>query len=262
MNLANKYLKKTMPISKKLMYKSLSGLKFQLFNLIYKYMFGLKYDYNPLLPGLEVKYALEQAQKLNSKIVFLGEELDELTQEMLLHEKRFSLLRGLFNYIFMNRNYKLECFEISCMITVNGLSKFIESCLDSKNTAFFIAVMEKLSPEYKKILIDRKDHNIYEKIIANKGKKMVAVVNQQHMEGIIHHWCSSFGQEPSFNKNCFNPINPIGDMNLRKSYIDRMYHVIMREIKSNRLRSPPASFTNDINIYHREFNHQYEHRNM
>ena len=41
-----------------------------------------------------------------------------------------------------------------------------------------------------------------------------------------------------------------------------MYHTIMREIKSNRLKAPPASFTNDINIYHREFNHQYEHRNM
>ena len=262
MNAANKYLKKTNYINPQLYYKSFSGLKFQVFNFIYKNLINLNVEYNPFTPGLEVKYALEEADKLNSKIVFLGDELDTMTQNKLLHEQRFSILRGFYNALMMNRDYHVERFEQRSMIQVNGLEQFIESCVDSKQIAFYIAILEKLAPEYKKILVDRKDHDLFEKIIKNKGKRMVAVVNQHHMEGIIHHWCSAYGQIPTFNKNYTEEINPIGDMDLRQIYLNKMYHTIMREIKSNRLKAPPASFTNDINIYHREFNHQYEHRNM
>ena len=262
MDAANKYLKKTNPIDKRLVYGTIAGLKFQLFNILYKNLVNINVEYNPFLPGLEVKYALEEAEKLNSKLVFLGDELDVNTQNSLLQEQRFSLLRGLYNSIMINMNYKYESFNMRCMIKVNGLQQFIESCLDSKTMAYFIATLEKLAPEYKKILVDKKDHILFEKIIANKGKRMVAVVNQHHMEGIIHHWCSAYGQVPSFNKNYTEEINPIGDMKLRHTYLDKMYHVIMREIKSNRLRAPPATFSNHIYIYHREFNHQYEHRNM
>jgi hypothetical protein len=47
------------------------------------------------------------------------------------------------------------------------------------------------------------------------AKKIVAVVNQWHLEGIEHNWCSRYGQMPrmvAFPE----PINPIGDLNLRE----------------------------------------------
>jgi len=89
---------------------------------------------------------------------------------------------------------------------------------------------------------------------------MVAVVNQMHMEGIEHHWCHAFGQTP--RNQPFEEIDPIGDMELRQTLFNNMYHVITREIKSSYHKSTPASFSNFLTSYSREANFQYEHRNM
>jgi len=47
------------------------------------------------------------------------------------------------------------------------------------------------------------------------AKKIVAVVNQWHLEGIEHNWCQRYGQLPR-SVILDEPINPIGDMNLRE----------------------------------------------
>jgi hypothetical protein len=89
---------------------------------------------------------------------------------------------------------------------------------------------------------------------------MVCVVNQIHTEGIEHHWCHTYGQTPrSVN---FKNMDPIGDMPLRNMLFSQMYHVIMRDVKTSRTKSTPASYSNNVNPYWREFNMQYEHRNM
>jgi hypothetical protein len=89
---------------------------------------------------------------------------------------------------------------------------------------------------------------------------MVVLVNQMHMEGLEHHWCSTYGQLPRNVR--FYEIDPIGDMPLRKMLFSQMYHVIMRDVKSSRFGVTPASYSNDVNPYWRENNFQYEHRNM
>lgn len=241
-------------------------IRFALFNAISKLLYGLPMEYNPFLPGLEVKYALEEAVKNNTKIVFLGEELNLDTRNMLVHEKRntvFSLIR---NYFRLPQSYKTELLEMRMVLKERGMNNFVESSMDARQMNWFIKSMEGIAPTIKKILVDKKDEEIFKTIAHNikENKKMVLLVNQHHMEGVEHHWCNSFGTVPTYN--VYNPldkeINPIGDMPLRKMLYEKMYHVIQRDIKSSRMRSPPASFTNDINIYHREFNHQYEHRNM
>lgn len=241
---------------------SLTSLRFQLFNLVFKKVLNIPIEYNPFVPGLEVKFALEEAEKLNSKIVFLGNEFDHNTVLKFEHEKRYTLIKALYETLTLSNAYNTEIRDVNAKVLEYGIKKFNESCLDSKQMAFFVAILDKIYPEVKRILIDKRDEEIFKQILSNKGKRMVAVVNQHHVEGIEHHWCSSYGQTPIFNKNYTEEINPIGDMDLRKMLYDRMYHVIMRDIKSSRLKANPASFTNDINIYHREFNHQYEHRNM
>ena len=93
------------------------------------------------------------------------------------------------------------------------------------------------------------------------AQKIVVVVNQWHMEGIEHHWCSHFGQQPRsviFDE----PINPIGDLNLRDGLFQRMYNNLHREIASSYNRSHPATYADWIIGYHREANWQYEHRDM
>lgn len=46
--------------------------------------------------------------------------------------------------------------------------------------------MEKYFPEVKRIFIDNKDAELFEAIDQAEGKRIVAVVNQWHMEGIEH----------------------------------------------------------------------------
>ena len=112
----------------------------------------------------------------------------------------------------------------------------------------------------KRILVDKREEDLFANMMQNKGKKMVVLLNQIHMEGIEHHWCHHFGQLPRTVRNA--EMDPIGDMPLRNMLFRQMFHVIMRDVKTSRTKSTPASYTNDINPYWREFNFQYEHRNM
>lgn len=259
MNKANNHLSQFVGI------RSLnSNIRFQLFNIIYKSFAAIPFNLNPFAPGLEVKYAIESAKKVGAKVVYLDSEFDDKTIGRIKHEKRFTLFKFIREIFKSNsRNYICESIEFSSIIKNKGFDAFVENSMDSKQVSFFIAILDKLFPEYKRIFVDRKDEDIFQKIISNKGKRMVAVVNQHHMEGLEHHWCSSFGSTPTFNNDfALETINPIGDLPLRQMLYERMYHVIKREIKSSRLRAPPATYTNEINIYHREFNHQFEHRNM
>ena len=51
-------------------------------------------------------------------------------------------------------------------------------------------------PALKKQIIDKRDQRLFRKIDQCGGKRIVAVVNQWHMEGIEHLWCHAYGQKP------------------------------------------------------------------
>jgi hypothetical protein len=253
-------------LSKALDYKLLPGIKttlhnirFNIFNVIFKTIYGIPFEYNPVAPGLEIKYALEEAEKAGSKIVYLGYELDELTTTRLHHENRYTLLKTIINYCRLNKKYINEINTIRSKMHHYGLKKYIESCCDTYTVNWLVQSFGLLFPDVHRILIEKKEEDIFKSIIENKGKKMVVVVNQHHMEGIEHHWCHSYGQLPQSQQQ---DVNPIGDMNLRQILFENMYHVIMREIKSSRTHSTPASYSNFPDPYWRENNYQYEHRNM
>lgn len=241
---------------------SLAMLKFHIFNFFFKRNMALPIEYNPFVPGLEIKYTLEEAEKLNAKIVYLGTEFNEATKNRFFHEKRTTILKAIINTFRLPKRYQFEIIDFSAKLSNSNIETFIEGNADSKQVSWFIGVLEKLFPEIKRIIVDRRDEDIFKQIIENKGKKNVVVVNQHHMEGIESHWCNAFGLKPTFNTYSTDPINPIGDMDLRRQLYNKMYHVISREVKSSRSRSSPASLTDEINIYHREFNHQFEHRNV
>ena len=58
------------------------------------------------------------------------------------------------------------------------------------------------------------------------------------------------------------PINPIGDMNLRDGLFQRLYNALHRELASANARATPSTYADWIIGYHRESNWQYEHRDM
>jgi pheromone shutdown protein TraB len=48
-------------------------------------------------------------------------------------------------------------------------------------------------PKWKNIFVDQKDEDIFLKLDKSPAKKIVAVVNQWHLEGIEHNWCHRYG---------------------------------------------------------------------
>jgi hypothetical protein len=73
-----------------------------LFLLRQKFVFGLFQshfrfgtDFKFWLPGLEIKYACEAAEKVGAELQFLGAEINPVTYERLYHETRMTLLQYL-----------------------------------------------------------------------------------------------------------------------------------------------------------------------
>jgi hypothetical protein len=88
-------------------------------------------SFNPIMPGLEVKYALEEAEKAGSKVVFLGYEVDDNTVTRLFNENRNTVFKSLYNYfIGLNAKYATELGNNLNMLSQHGHKKFIESNLD------------------------------------------------------------------------------------------------------------------------------------
>lgn len=116
-------------------------LRWAFFNVYSRFFFGLPQDFNPFLPGLEVKYALEEASRLDSRVVYLGYEIDENTNTRLYHETRNSVLKALVNSWKFSTNvkYSTELTDIQSQINNYGLKKFLESSCDQ----FFINWYEK-----------------------------------------------------------------------------------------------------------------------
>jgi hypothetical protein len=81
------------------------------------------------------------------------------------------------------------------------------------------------------------------------------------MEGIEHMWCARYGQKPR-SVHFDEPIDPIGDMDLRRGLFDMLWNSLQRQIKSAHTSSTPATFSNFITQYHRETVFHYEHRDM
>jgi pheromone shutdown protein TraB len=143
-----------------------------LFKYLSKMTFNLPYEFNPFTPGLEVKFALEEANKIDSKVVFLGYEVDFNTQTRLYMETRYNLLHYLINSFKFSgkRIYNSEIIELKDQIDNYGIKKFLESSCDQYFMNWMIKVFDMIFPEVKRIMIDQKEEDIFKTIMENKGK--------------------------------------------------------------------------------------------
>lgn len=236
---------------------------------MYILAYTLRFLYRPgshfpfYVPGLEIKYACEEAEKLGADLHFLGPELDSITWNRLYHETRFNLPSTILKmWQYAGTRWQAEHQQMIQKLQVTTPSIFVETCCDSYSLNWFIKNMEMLMPDIKKTLIDKRDMALYKYITRNgSGKRIVAVVNQWHMEGIEHLWAHEYGQLPRSQK-FEEEIDPIGDMNLHEGLFDMLYNSFQRELKNAHSKTTPASYSNMMNTYHREQNWQYEHRNM
>ena len=232
------------------------------YNWLFRFHFGFQGEFAPFRPGLEVKFACESAEKVGAKLHFLGSELDMQTWQRLLHETRFNVPQYLAKRYQMSlTRWGNETESNIAKLNLVGPAAFSEKCLDAPLMNWFIQSSDLYFPKMKKILIDEKDEELFRKIDGTKGEKVVVLVNQWHMEGIEHHWAHRYGQMPR-SVLIQEPINPIGDMNLREGLFNRLYNNLHREIASANTKGGVATYADWIIGYHRESNFQYEHRDM
>jgi hypothetical protein len=236
--------------------------RWALYSRTFLWHFRFGFEFKFWLPGIEVKYACEAAEKVGAPIKFLGNELDGTTSDRLYHETRMNLPHYLWRRLQYNMSFWGEELRSNRQkIAQAGPRAFTEKCLDQHLINWYIQSTDVFFPRLKEIFVDKRDADLFKAIDQAEGKRIVVLVNQWHLEGIEHHWCSRYGQLPR-SVNFAEPINPIGDLNLREGLFQRLYNSMHREIASSYAKGTPSTYADWIIGYHRESNWQYEHRDM
>jgi len=95
------------------------------------------------------------------------------------------------------------------VLHVRGGEAFAES-IDRSRINFIVAILNKVAPKQKSVLIDQRDERIFRELYGMKGhKNIVALVNHWHMEGVETHWRRSTGtviEKPH--------LSPVADMDI------------------------------------------------
>jgi hypothetical protein len=206
-------------------------------------------DFHPFIPGTEMLYAIQEAQKLGAQIHFGGLAIEPATLEAINLEKRADAFTLLYNTLFSldNSHWRSEHQDAYRILATSGGSTFAEG-LDYYRISWFVKFFEKLSPHLKRILVDQKDIE-YFKILYEKmpGKKVVAVVNQWHTPGIAAHWRRITGTEAKHE-----PINPIGDMDINELMEKEMVNDSLRRFLGKMKGTEPATWSNYLTQYHKQ----------
>lgn len=190
--------------------------RFKVYSALFNFHFRIPMNYTFLKPGLEVKYACEEAEKLGAKTYFLGTEFNQDTYQRLFHETRMTIPHYLYKRIqkFGFMFYKHEKNEATYRMQNSEPSQFTEKCLDPYMVNWFIQNTDIFFPKFKRIFVDQRDEDLFKAIDTCPEKRIVVVVNQFHMEGIEHNWAHRYGQQPR-SVHFPEGINPIGDLDLK-----------------------------------------------
>jgi len=221
--------------------------RFYPFIFLVMQMFGFPSSFHPFTPGLEMKYAIEEALKLDSKVIFGGQEVNPGTLYALRTEKRFDVVPLVWRYFtaLNNKRWETEHQDMFRLLDVTGGEAFAE-VLDKYKISWFIKLFEKYAPFQKQILIDHKDVDLFYQLYRAPGKKIVAVVNQWHTPGIEYHWRHTTQTELPQER-----INPVGDFDIDAYQEENLINDALREYVCALGKTEPASHDNYITHYHK-----------
>ena len=204
---------------------------------------------NAYLPGLEAFAAADWARKNHKDVLFAGKFFNHSVMEALKNEKRMHLipvfLRSMFgkDTSIWNAEYKSQ----TDVCSVHGVEAFTETA-DEFRINWLIKFMSLIIPHQKKILVDEEDERlfnlIYEKMT---GKVNVAIVNAWHLPGIENYWINATGEKPYFE-----PINPIGDLDINSIHHAKEFNDFLRRDKSKASNSEPAVTSDYLTQYNKQ----------
>lgn len=131
-------------------------------NLTY-FSLGFPSDFKAFTPGLEIKFALDAAEKIGAESIFGGKEVDSEATEALRSEPHMYPITSV---IKMNQFFKFQdtysnnYHDYVNVLHTRGSEAFAES-MDRSRINFLVAIFNKIAPAQKKILVDWRDERIF-----------------------------------------------------------------------------------------------------
>jgi pheromone shutdown protein TraB len=128
----------------------------------FKMHFRFGFDFKFWLPGIEVKYALEAAEKVGANVKYLGPEMNALTADRLYHETRMNVPHYIFKRIqYHQSQYTEENGSNRQKIALAGPRAFTEKCLDQHLINWYIQSSNIFFPKVKEIFVDKRDEDLF-----------------------------------------------------------------------------------------------------
>jgi pheromone shutdown protein TraB len=155
-------------------------------------------DFNPIQPGVEILWGLQAAEKVGASVKYFGQIFNPLVVSSIAHEDGVNPLRVLARWLKGESfsRWRTETSDFWSLLNTTGGPAFSEN-LDNKYMAWFVKWLERITPEYKYILVDKENERILRTLLESSDKKIVAVVNQYHIPGIEAAWRRATGTEVS-----------------------------------------------------------------
>lgn len=136
-----------------------------------------------LMPGLEFKVALAEAESRGLQTCFADRDVDETMQ--LLHAALPSLYRAASAPPPMSR----ELEELVGDLSIFKLSKTVEKLKNRRHIRLFRDHMAQAMPDFMDILVHQRDALMTDRLLNEcKPGRIVAVVGMAHMDGIETEW--------------------------------------------------------------------------
>lgn len=152
--------------------------RWAMYSRAFLWHFRFGYEFKFWLPGLEVKYACEAAERVGAPLRFLGPELNKETSERLFHETRMNLPHYLWRRFLYNQSFwGEELVSNRQKIAQAGPRAFTEKCLDQHLVNWYIQSTDVFFPKLKEIFVDQRDEDLFTKIDQSKGNRIVVLVN-------------------------------------------------------------------------------------
>lgn len=206
-------------------------------------------DFGLLTPGLETYYALKYAADNNIQQKFGGHVFDPLTVEALRLEPDLYphtlFWKAIRKTTPMASSWTSQYDDFINTLHVRGGEAFAES-IDRSRINFLVGCLSRVAPKQKQILIDARDERIFRDINEIKGKNIVAIVNQWHMEGVETHWRKITGTEVVEPQK-----SPVADMDIDQMQEKTLINEWLREYTSAVTKSEPATHQDYLTNYHK-----------
>lgn len=95
-------------------------------------------------------------------------------------------------FLRLSNAWSTDFSDFYSTLHTRGGEAFSES-IDRSRINLLVQLLNKISPKQKSIIVDQRDEKIFKDLYDIKSEKIVAVVNQWHMQGIETHWRRATG---------------------------------------------------------------------